>query len=185
MLKKNNHFWRLPFITLNFTAQSFSFHLSYHKGAQLFDGNTIMIEARHGSLICAYSQMTIYTALHDAHFGVYSELWLTSDGEVPTYSWFIWCLRKSLDNKVGGHSLRSGGATALALAGVNDDSIQVMGHWASDTFRIYIRKHLVILHALIHNKLAFSHTPSWSITFSTTILPSTSFSSLGLFTVST
>jgi len=146
--------------SLRFTAHSFSFHLPYHKGDLLFDGNMIMIEAHHGSLICAHSQMTVYTTLHDAHFGVYSELWLTSDGNVPTYSWYISHLQKSLDNKVRGNSLHSGGATALALAGVNDDSIQVMGHWASDTFRIYIRKHPVILHALIHNKPAFNHTPN-------------------------
>jgi hypothetical protein len=55
-----------------------------------------------------------------------------------------------------GHSLRSGGATALALMGVCDDLIQAIGRWASDTFRIYIWKHPVLLQALIHGKPAFS-----------------------------
>src|SRR5882724_9884023 len=117
-----------------------------------------MIEARPGSLICTHSQVTRYTTLCDARFGLYLELWVTLGGDVPTYSWFISRLRKSLDNEVSGHSLRSGGATALALAGVNDDSIQAMGRWSSDTFRIYIRKHPVILHVLIHNKPAFGPT---------------------------
>ncbi|KAF8573035.1 hypothetical protein K439DRAFT_1251537, partial [Ramaria rubella] len=49
-----------------------------------------------------------------------------------------------------------GGATVLALAGVADDVIQAMGRWASDTFRIYIRKHPVILQALIHGGSAFN-----------------------------
>jgi len=110
-----------------FSAHSFSFHLPFHKGDQLFDGNMIMIEAHHGSLICAHSQMTIYTALHDVCFGVYLELWLTSDANIPMYSWCISHLWKSLDNEVEGHSLCSRGATALALAGVNNDSIQAMG----------------------------------------------------------
>ena len=50
-----------------------------------------------------------------------------------------------------GVTLCSGGPTALALAGMSDDVIQSMGRWASDTFQIYIHKHPVLLHALIHN----------------------------------
>ena len=68
------------------------------------------------------------------HFGLYPELWVTSGGDVPTYSWFISHLCKSLDDEVRGHSLHLGGATALALAGVSDNLIQAMGHWLLDTF---------------------------------------------------
>src|SRR5882724_6749465 len=84
------------------------------------------------------------------------ELWLTSSGDTPSYSWVITHLHATLGHEVGGHSLGSGGTTALALAGISDDAIQSMGRWASDTFRIYIRKHPVLLHALIHNKSAFA-----------------------------
>ena len=117
-----------------------------------------MIKAHPSSLICVHSHVTSYTTLCDACFGLYPELWVTSGGDMPTYSWFVSHLQKSLDDEVGGHSLCSGGATALALAGANDDSIQAMGQWSSNTFQIYIRKHPVILYALIHNKPAFGPT---------------------------
>ena len=37
------------------------------------------------------------------------------------------------------HSLRAGGATSLAAAGVSDRHIQVVGRWASDCYKQYIR----------------------------------------------
>lgn len=40
------------------------------------------------------------------------------------------------------HSLRSGGANALHLAGYSDREIQKMGRWRSDTFKEYIRENL-------------------------------------------
>ena len=42
------------------------------------------------------------------------------------------------------HSLRSGGANALHLAGYSDREIQKMGRWRSDTFKEYIRESLSI-----------------------------------------
>jgi len=81
---------------------------------------------------------------------------LTSIGCTLTYTWVILHLWTTLDKEVRGHSLQSGGATALALASVSDDVIQSMGWWASDTFWIYIRKHPVLLHTLIHNKATLS-----------------------------
>ncbi|KIJ24417.1 hypothetical protein M422DRAFT_194709 [Sphaerobolus stellatus SS14] len=64
-----------------------------------------------------------------------------------------------LGTDVAGHSLHSGGATALALAGVPDNAIQAMGRWSSDTWRIYIRKHPVLIQPLIYGHSAFQ-TPS-------------------------
>ncbi|KAF8591603.1 hypothetical protein K439DRAFT_1626974 [Ramaria rubella] len=69
---------------------------------------------------------------------------------MPTYSWFVSRLHAILDRDIGGHSIRSGGATALALAGVPDSVIQAMGRWSSETFRIYVHKHPVLLQALLH-----------------------------------
>ena len=42
------------------------------------------------------------------------------------------------------HSLRSGGANALHLAGYTDREIQKMGRWRSDTFKEYIRENLSV-----------------------------------------
>ena len=40
------------------------------------------------------------------------------------------------------HSLRSGGANALSLAGYSDTQIQKMGRWRGATFKEYIREEL-------------------------------------------
>ena len=45
-------------------------------------------------------------------------------------------------DRVDTHSLRSGGANALSLAGYSDRQIQKMGRWRSATFKEYIREEL-------------------------------------------
>jgi hypothetical protein len=45
-------------------------------------------------------------------------------------------------DRVDTHSLRSGGANALALNGYSDREIQKMGRWRSQTFKEYIREEL-------------------------------------------
>ncbi len=44
--------------------------------------------------------------------------------------------------RINTHSLRSGGANALALAGYSDTQIQKMGPWRGATFKEYIREEL-------------------------------------------
>jgi hypothetical protein len=75
---------------------------------------------------------------------LHPELWLTSSGEVPTRNWFIKHLYNFFPKEIAGQSLRSGGATSLAEAGADLATIQ-----ASKAFNIYIRKHPVLLHAII------------------------------------
>lgn len=48
-----------------------------------------------------------------------------------------------------GLSMQAGGATSLAEHGVAPPLIQAMGRWSSETFKIYVRKHPVILHSLL------------------------------------
>ncbi len=45
-------------------------------------------------------------------------------------------------NHINTHSLCSGGANALALAGYSDMQIQKMGRWRGATFKEYIREEL-------------------------------------------
>jgi len=91
-----------------------------------------------------------YLASRDCMFGLFPDLWLTSDKHVPSYLWFVTKLHSVLGSNIAGHSLRSGGAMALALEGVTDDHIQAARCWASDSFRVYIQKHPALLNALIH-----------------------------------
>jgi hypothetical protein len=44
--------------------------------------------------------------------------------------------------RINTHSLRSGGANALALSGYSDTQIQKMGHWRGATFKEYVRNEL-------------------------------------------
>ena len=48
-------------------------------------------------------------------------------------------------SRVGSHSLRSGGAMALRLAGYNDDTIKKLGRWSSNTYLIYIQTQVALL----------------------------------------
>jgi hypothetical protein len=50
-------------------------------------------------------------------------------------------------DRVDTHSLRSGGANALALAGYSDTQIQKMGRWKGATFKEYIREELHVFSA--------------------------------------
>ena len=47
--------------------------------------------------------------------------------------------------RIGTHSLRSGGAMALRLAGYDDASIKKLGRWSSNTYLIYIQTQIAQL----------------------------------------
>ena len=47
-------------------------------------------------------------------------------------------------DRINTHSLRSGGANALALSGYTDTQIQKMGRWRGATFKEYIREELAV-----------------------------------------
>ena len=142
--------------SLKLLMDLFSFHLPYHKGDQFFQGNITMIRSIALSPWCPVTCMAWYINLWDAQFPLLPELWLTSSGDHLTYSWVISHLCSTLDEDAGSNSLQSGGTTMLSLVGVSDNMIQSMGHWASDTFWIYIWKHPVLLHALLHNDSTFT-----------------------------
>ena len=44
---------------------------------------------------------------------------------------------------VGSHSLRAGGAMAMHLNGISDNTIKKMGRWSSDTFLMYIHEQIL------------------------------------------
>jgi len=137
--------------TLHLHTDHFTYLLPFHKGDRFFDGNTVLIMS-HPTCTCPLMMMRRYVKSRDAKFSLLPELWLTSHSCIPTYSWFVAKLHAVLGSGMAGHSLRSGGATALAIAGVSDDHIQAAGQWVSDSFRVYIRRHPMLLNALIHSQ---------------------------------
>ncbi|KAF8593906.1 hypothetical protein BDV93DRAFT_417201, partial [Ceratobasidium sp. AG-I] len=109
--------------TVQISPTSISYLLPAHKADMSFSGNTIRLECRWPSInpIPIFNR---YLALRDARFPFHCELWLTSQGVQPTKSWFRKRLATMFPSDISGHSLRSGGATALALDGVPDTLIQ-------------------------------------------------------------
>jgi hypothetical protein len=71
-------------------------------------------------------------------------------------SWFISRLHAVIpDPSVAGHSLRSGSATALALAGTPLDRIRSIGRWSSDAFLMYLRQNPILIQGTLAGRSAF------------------------------
>lgn len=64
---------------------------------------------------------------------------------------------------VSGHSMRAGGATSLAAAGVSPNGIRDVGRWKSDTWERYVRKNSTLLQALLFNGRAIHEPPFASV----------------------
>ncbi|KAF4612344.1 hypothetical protein D9613_004160 [Agrocybe pediades] len=136
--------------SVKITDGDYSFFLPGHKADRFFEGNTILIRSNISTDINPVLHFRAYINSRDNTFPLSSELWLTSDGKVPTRSFFMQRLRFFFATNVGGQSMRAGGATLLAELGVAPHLIQATGRWASQTFQIYIRKNPVLLQALIY-----------------------------------
>ena len=131
-------------------TDSFQFFLPSHKADKFFEGNTIVLLNSPYSDICTFSHFSAYLSSRDRLFPFSSPLWLMSDGSIPTRSFFLSRLRFFFSDDVAGQSLRAGGATDLALRGTPPSLIQASGRWSSDSFRIYVRKSPILIHALLH-----------------------------------
>lgn len=139
--------------SLTLTATSLRFLLPYHKADRFYEGNSILIHSNPTSAN-PVKAMTEYVRLRDKHFPLHPDLWVRSDGSRPRRNWFITRLRQFTPPDVAGHSLRAGGATALAQHGVHLDLIQALGRWSSESFRTYIRLHPTLVHtAMRHQSL--------------------------------
>ena len=135
-----------------------SFSLPMHKADHLFEGLHVILEQWTHPLdpVAVFLR---YIEQCDRLFPLHPQLWLRENGSVPTRSWFMHRIRSHFPPEYG-HSLRSGGATALALAGVPADRIQTIGRWSSNTFQIYIRKNPVLLQALLGSAATFDQQRS-------------------------
>ena len=128
-----------------------SFWLPGHKSDQFFEGNHLFI---HTSSTATHSLFSSYLTSHDGLFRARPELWLRSNGTIPTRSWFMHRLWHFFPNSITGQSMRAGGATALAEAGTPPALIQAAGRWSSNTFNRYVCKNPFLFEALL-----MSHAP--------------------------
>ena len=93
-----------------------------HKGNKFFEGSTLQFSCSTDPIspFCPFHQ---YLSLRDQCFRWLPKLWLLSTGVPPTHSWFLSRFRRHFPTSILGHSMRTGGATVLALAGVPDERI--------------------------------------------------------------
>ena len=90
----------------------FSFIVPSRKSDLFHEGDTIRIT---WSVLPddPYSLFAQYLAFRDVSFPLHPLLWVHADGLVPTRVWFLTCFHAIFpDPSLGGHSLRSGGATS-------------------------------------------------------------------------
>jgi hypothetical protein len=137
--------------SMHLQASHMRFLLPYHKADRFFQQNTILI-LPNGRPCDPIRAMARYIVLRDRHFPHHDDLWVRNDGSRPRRSWFLTRLHLFNLGDVAGHSLRSGGATALAENGVDLHIIQALGRWSSEAFRSYIRLHPILLHNAILRK---------------------------------
>jgi len=133
---------------------SFLFTLPAHKSDHFFDGSMVLIESRPNKLCLA---CLLYATLQKETLGscFMCTFWLCSTGQIPTYSWVECQLKSALGSDVAGHSLCSGGTTALTLASTLNDQIQACRQWSSQAYHTYICKHPIMLQSLLHGWSAF------------------------------
>ena len=141
--------------------EGFSFFLPGHKADKFFEGNKVIVQWN-SSGDDPDEPFRKYLQSWDRLFPFHPHLWLWADGSVPTRGWFIHRLRQHFPADIAGHSLHAGGATALTQAGIPPHIIQAIGHWASDTFHIYIRHHPVLLTALLFSNRSLT---DWLVCF--------------------
>lgn len=130
-----------------------SYDLPCSKADSGFSGTTVIIPPRPGSPNCPLQTLMRYVVIRDSAFPVNPSLLLRSNGHIPTRVWFMKRLHQVFGSKRSGHSLRAGGATAYAQAGVRMETIQRMGRWKSDAFESYIHGHPLLNHLAAQQEL--------------------------------
>ena len=120
-----------------------------HKADWLFEGSTVVFKKR-ASDLDPILFFQLYLQSRDSHFPHLLQLWLHMSGSVPTHSWFMSHIYSIFpSNEVTGHSLHTGGVTALALAGTTLHQIQSIGWWSLDTFLIYLQKDPILIQGFL------------------------------------
>ena len=110
------------------TSGTYAFMLPCHKTDPFFEGSHIHICCLIHNAPDPVPHFISYLASCECLFPFNHEHWLQQNGSVPTRSFFIKQLCLYCDKFIAGQSMRAGGATALAEAGISPDIIQAIGH---------------------------------------------------------
>ena len=135
--------------SLRTTENSYSFILPTHKALKAGHREEILVRA-FTTTVNPLSILLNYMHSRNHLFFYAPELWLTHDGAIPIRTWFMRWFRQVFGSEFAGHSMRSGGATTLALIGKPPHVIQTLGHWSSKEWQKYVRNHTFLQQALLH-----------------------------------
>jgi len=120
--------------TVSLLPGRYEYVLSYHKADRLYSGNQVLI-TKGSSDPNPVDHFDTYLHSRDSLFPLHSPLWLRSNGQVPTCSFFIHRLATFFGSDIHGQSMHARGATFLAEHGVAP----------SHAFLTYIRKNPALL----------------------------------------
>ena len=143
-------------VTFNHASQptQLKIHLHVAKCDQFGEGTNVFI-GKTGNTICPVDACLAYVAVRGASPGPFFRM---RDSKPLLKPKFVSEVRKTLSTlglpacDYAGHSFRIGAATAVAAAGIEDSTIQLLGRWNSAAFLSYIRtprQQLVSASALI------------------------------------
>jgi hypothetical protein len=141
--------------TLDIRPHQYSFVLPAHKADRFYEGNKVVVCAFESSdsspPFDPFPSFFRYLHSRDSLFPASSPLWLTSEGKIPTRSFFMSRFHALFSKSYGGASMRAGGATHLAMNNTPPELIRAMGRWSSNAWEIYIRLHPALLRSLLHS----------------------------------
>lgn len=118
--------------------------LPHSKTDPFFQGSSVILAACAIPGACPITALSRYVLRRDVWFDQSGPLFMTLGGVPPTRSWFLARFRRYFEVNKSGHSMRSGGATAFAQAGLPLDHIQDIGRWSSEAFKTYVRDHPIM-----------------------------------------
>lgn len=165
--KDDRYFIRWNSLSFSTCLKFAQYTLPFSKTDQFGKGAKVAIYQNEYLPACPIRRLVAYLEYRDQYFPNNPYLFINSRGQAPTRSWFMRRFSSMFSKGKTGHSLRSGGATALALAGRSLKFIQESGLWASEAFKEYIRLHPVLcLPPDVTNPHAIAAGAGFDITFS-------------------
>src|SRR2546421_6856248 len=123
---------KVPFATITLP------HLKVHDPSLLAE----LVVHYTGKDTCPFSALTAFFTrrVTSGYAKGSAALFALPDGSVASRRWFLPLVQACLPKEgVSGHSFRAGGATEMALVGVERWIIQRMGRWSTESFERYIR----------------------------------------------
>lgn len=109
---------------------------------------------RTGDILCPVAAVLAYLAVRPVQQG---PLFLLANGTPLSREHLVTRIRIALASTgldvsgYTGHSFRIGAATAAAIAGLSDSTIQLLGRWKSDAFTRYLRTSVSTIAGFLHN----------------------------------